>query len=177
MSGFAYRKNLDGSAYVPSVLWVIGKNSIAFQVGDLVRINTSGFVDVVDATEAIGGVCVGVVDNKGLPVTPDSGTTDTWTLNSANQTNASYKYKVGFIPALPNYLFYNDSNGTLAQTNLLQYFDTVDENDVDASSATDTATAQVRLIEIDPDGDADASKGLFQIVESQFAQISASGIA
>lgn len=177
MSGFAYRKNLDGSAYNPINMYVIGKNSIAFQVGDLVRINTSGFMDIVDATEGIAGVCVSVVDKNGLPVTPDSGTTDTWTMNSANQTDTNYQYKVVFIPALPNYLFYNDADDSLTATMEFQYFDTTDENDVNVGSATDTATAQVRLISRDPDGDGDASKGLFQIVESQFAQIATSGTA
>lgn len=172
MAGFSYRKNLDGSAYAPSNLYVIGKNSVTFSVGDIVRINTSGFCDISTTGEEIAGVVSTVVDNKGKALTPDSGTTDTWTMGSANQTTATEKYKVGFIPALPHYLFYNDADDTLAQTNILQYFDTNDENDVDVATATDTPTAQVRLVEIDPDHDGDASKGLFQIVESQFAPIS-----
>jgi len=175
MSGFRYRKNLDGGSAAPTVMEAVGKNSIVFQIGDLIRINTSGFVDVVDATEGIAGVVVGVVDSKGIRIDPDSGTLDTYTMASDNQTVAGKK--VQFIPALPNYLFYNDSDDTLATTNLLQYFDTNDENDVDVATATDTATAQVRLVALDPDGDANASKGLFQIVKSQFGSIAVSGAA
>lgn len=171
MAGFHYRKNLDGSAYSPTNLSVTAKASTTYQVGDLIRINTSGTASLVAATEGIAGVVTGVTDVNGLAKTPDSGTTDTWT------TASSTTDKVFFIPALPNYLFYNDSSGTLAATNLFQYFDVSDENNVDQSSATDTATAQVRLIEIDPDHDGDASKGLFQIVESQLAQIGVSGAA
>ena len=77
----------------------------------------------------------------------------------------------------PDFLFFNDADDDLGQTNLLQYFDTNDENDVDFATATDTATKQMRLIELDPDGDGDASKGLFQITESQFAQIATTGAA
>lgn len=169
MAGFSYRKNLDGSAYNPINMEVIGKNSVTFSRGDIIRINTSGFADIATGGEGIAGVCVSVVDSNGKALDTDSGTNDTWTLDSDNQTDE--KYKVVFIPALPNYLFYNDADASLAQTNLFQYFDTNDENDVDVATATDTATAQVRLIEIDPDDDGDASKGLFQIVESQFAPI------
>ena len=175
MAGFTYRKNLDGSSQSPTVFEVIGKNSIVFQVGDLIRINTSGFADVVDATEHIAGVVVGVVDKNGGRIDADSGALDTYTMASDNQTVA--QKKVRFIPALPNYLFYNDADDTLAQTNLFQFMDTNDENDADVGTATDTSSAQLRLIQLDPDGDGDASKGLFQIVESQFAQVSASNIA
>lgn len=175
MAGFSYRKNLDGSSQSPTNIYVIGKNSVVFSAGDIIRVNTSGFADIATTGEEIAGVVTTVVTSAGSPVTPDSGTTETWTLASDNQTSA--KRKVGFIPALPNYLFFNDSDDTLAQTNLFQYFDTNDENDVDVATATDTATAQVRLIEIDPDHDSDASKGLFQIVESQFAPISVGNTA
>ena len=166
---FLFRKSIDGSSSPPVNLYAIAKDSIAFQVGDLIRINTSGFADVVDQGECIGGVCVGVVDINGLPVTPDSGTTDTWTMGSTN-SSATYK-KVVFIPAFPQYLFYNDADGTLTQAMEFEYFDTNDENDVDIARATDTWSAQVQLISRDPDGDADASKGLFRIVESQFGQV------
>lgn len=172
MAGFAYRKNLDGSAYNPINMAILGKNSVTFSVGDLIRVNTSGIVDLSDSTEEVAGVVVTVQDKNGLPVAADSGTTETWTLNSANQTDTDYQYKVAFIPALHNYLFYNDSDGTLAQTNLFQYADVANSNQVTTGGLTDTATKQVRLIEINPDHDADDSKGLFQIVESQFAPIS-----
>lgn len=170
MSGFAYRKNLDGSAYNPINMRLLGKNSIQFSVGDLIRVNTSGNIDLSDSTEGVAGVVVTVEDANGLPVDPDSGTTETWTMSSTNTTVALHK--VVFIPALPNYLFYNDSDGTLTDTNLFQYADVASSQQVTTGGFTDTATKQVRLIERDPDGDADASKGLFQIVESQFAPIS-----
>lgn len=175
MSGFALRKSLKGPIGEVCLLEFIGKNSIAFQVGDLVRLNTSGFLDVVDATESIVGVVAGVVDNKGIRVDPDSGTLDTYTMPSANQTAATRTRFVQVIPALPEYLWYNDASTTLTQAMVGAYFDTTDENDVAVGGVTDTWSAQVQLIALDPDGDGDASKGLFRIVESQIgAAVSAS---
>lgn len=166
MAGFKYRKNIDGSTGAPTILEGIGKNSVVFSEGDLIRVNTSGFIDVVDTGEAITGVVQGVVDAHGIKIDPDTGTLDTYTMASDNQTVA--QKRVRYIPALPHYLFYNDADASLTQAMDLKYFDTNDENDVDVASATDSTTAQVQLIERDPDGDADASKGLFRIAESHF---------
>ena len=173
MAGFTYRKNLDGSAYVPALRRFGVKASTTYSVGDAIRINTSGTVSLAAAPSSgadngIAGIVVQVVDANGLPITPDSGKLETWTIAASGTTTG---YKVDFIPALPNYLFYNDSSGTLSAATLLMYADLSNEYQVNQSSLTDTATAQVRLIEIDPDHDADASKGLFQIVESQFGQL------
>ena len=170
--GFTFRKNLDGSAYVPSLLYFIGKNSVAFKTGDPVRINTSGFCDLSDAVgDTIVGIVQTVVDKNGKAVTPDSGTLNTWTMGGTNQTVTLNE--VAIIPALPQYLFYNDADASLTQAMELKYFDlTVSTSQIDVGSATDTATASYRLVQRDPDDDGDASKGLFQIVESQLAPIS-----
>lgn len=168
MAGFSYRKNIDGSSQAPTVLSLVGANSVVFQVGDLIRVSNAGFAKLVTTGDLVLGVVVEVVTSAGSPVTPDSGTTDTYTMASDNQTVA--QKKVRYIPALANYLFYNDSDDTLATTNLFQYFPVNDENDVNGSSSSDSTVDTVRLIEIDPDGDGDASKGLWQIVESFWAQ-------
>jgi len=168
MAGFRYRKNLDGSSQAPTNLNLVGANSVVFQVGDLIRVNTTGFAALVVAGDLVLGVVTGVTTSAGAPVTPDANTTDIYTMAADNQTVALKK--VHYIPALPNYLFYNDSDDTLARTNLFQYFPVNDENDVNGSSSSDTVVDTVRLIEIDPDGDGDASKGLWQITESFFAQ-------
>ena len=92
---------------------------------------------------------------------------------ATNQTAAVYGYQVAFIPALPQYLFYNDADASLTRTMELQYFNiTAATAQIDVATATDTACEQFRLIQRDPDHDGDASKGLFQIVESQLAPIS-----
>jgi hypothetical protein len=169
MAGFSYRKNLDGSNQAPTLVYVIGKASVAFQTGDAVRVNTSGFCDnAATAGEGVCGIVQNVTTRTGTPIAPDSGTTDTWTMPTNNQTTE--KYMVGFIPALPNYLFFNDTSGTLTEAMIGEYFDISDKNTIDQGTASDTTQATFRLWEFDPDHDADASKGLFQVCESQFGQ-------
>lgn len=172
MAGFSYRKNLDGSSEAPTLKSVIAKNSVAFTVGDMVRHNTSGFGDIVDADEDISGVLVGVVDQNGKAIDPDSGSLDTYTMDSDNQTAAAKKYKLSYIPALPHYLFYNDADGALTEIEVLQNYDLVTSDQVQASSAADSQK-QVQLVEWDPDGDADASKGLFRVVETHYGTVNA----
>lgn len=163
MAGFSFRKQLDGTNEY-TLLEIGATNSVVYQKGDLIRVNASGTASLVTAGDLVLGVLESVVDANGKAITPDSGTTDTWTMTSST-TN-----KVQYIPALQQYLFYNDADDTLAATNLFQYFNVNDENDVDVAGSSDSTLSTVRLIELDPDGDGDASKGLFQIVESFWAQ-------
>lgn len=167
MNGFSYRKNLDGSSQSPTNLSLVGKNSIIFQVGDLIRVSNAGFAALVTTGDLVLGVVTAVTNSSGSPLTPDSGTTDTYTMASDNQTVA--QNKVHYIPALPNYLFFNDADSDVATTNLFQYMAVSDENNVHPATVSDTVVDTVRLVQLDPDGDGDASKGLFQIVESFFA--------
>lgn len=169
MSGFKFRKSLDGAQEVAE-LQILAAPSVVFQIGDLIRVNNAGTASLVTAGDLILGVVTGVCDKNGLPLTPDAGTLDTYTMASDNVSNADKNYKVRYIPALQEYLFFNDADDTLAQTNLFQYFNLNDENDVDVSGSSDSTLSSVRLIELDPDNDGDASKGLFQIVESFWAQ-------
>lgn len=164
---FVYRKNLDGSAYNPALLYGIGKNDIIFTVGDIVRFNTSGFIDLSTANEQIIGVVASVVDADGKAITPDSGTTNTWTMDDDNQTvNA---YQVSFIPAFPHYAFSADSDTTIEQGSLGKYFNCNSTSDgIVTSGESDTiGTLQFQLIGTDPDGDGDVSKGLYRVVGSQ----------
>lgn len=169
MLGFEYRRNLDGTSEAPVIWDEIGGNSVVITLNDAIRINTSGFIALAASNQGILGFVQGVVDKNGIPVDPDSGSLNTWTMPSDNQTVA--QNKVRFIPALPHYLFANDASGDLARSNLYQFFDLSDEDQVNQGSATDTATAQLQLIALDPDGDGDASKGLFRVVESLVGQI------
>lgn len=170
MAGFKYRKSLSGSNQAPAELHLIGANSVVFQVGDLIRVNTSGFAALVTTGDLVLGVVTGVHDKNGKAIDPDSGTTDTYTMASDNQTVAMKK--VQYIPALQDHLFYNDADGSLAQANLMMYFGVDDENNADTASVapSDSTLNTLRLVEIDPDNDGDASKGIWQIVESFWAQ-------
>ena len=158
-------------------MYRIGVNAGVFQVGDPVRVDDQGFLSLADAVaDGIIGIVVTVVDTNGKAKDPDSTTLDTWTLSSDNETVAGDL--VGFIPALPNYLFYNDADASLTATMELQFMNiNAGTAEIDVGTATDSASEQFRLIERDPDGDGDASKGLFQIVESQFGQVSLGPVA
>lgn len=170
MAGFTYRKNLDGSNSVPSLLKVIGKNSVVFTVGDAIRVNSSGFGDMAETTEGIIGIVQGVVDSNGLPVDCDSGKTDTWTMASDNQTVA--KKEIMFIPAFGHYAFSCDSDTTIELASIGKYFalNSTSDGVVTSGESFTIGSLDVQLIGVDPDGDADASKGLYRIVRSQMAQ-------
>ena len=168
---FKFRKNLDGSSQVPSLLYGIGKNSVIFTVGDTIRFNTSGFLDLATTTEQNIGIVAGVVNPKGLPVDCDAGTVDTWTMTAGNQTVAMNQ--VVFLPSFGHYAFSADSDTTIEQASLGKYFALNSTSDgIVTSGESDTiGTLDCQLIGIDPDGDADASKGLYRFVNSQMGQL------
>lgn len=168
MAGFAYRRNIDGSSQSPVNLDLVGANSVVFSIGDLIRVNQGGQASLVTGGDLVLGVVSGVVGSDGESIDPDSASLDTYTMESDNVT--VLKRKIKYIPALANYLWFNDADGSLTDTMLFQYFNVNDENDVDVASPSDTTISTVRLIQRDPDDDGDASKGLFQIVESFWAQ-------
>lgn len=176
-TGFRFRKSLSGLEH-PSTMDVILAGSATVKIGDLVRVNTSGLLVRCETGEVPAGVLVGIVDKNGINVFSPraSGTTgatltpdDQVATASTNATDAT-KYLKGQVVMDPagDCLWYNDSDNTLAQTNLFQMFDVANGNQVTVGSAGE-ANGQVQLIEIDPDGDGDASKGLFRINENQFS--------
>lgn len=163
MAGLKYRKSLI-TKDAPTLLQYIIDNSDTITIGDVVRLNTDGHVTLAGAGNTVLGVVVGVVDSDGIALSPDSGTTDTWTVDSDNETVDQYEAQVIVDPYA---LFSNDASDDMATTNLGQFYDIVAaSNQIDESSASDTA-GQFQLISLDPDGDGDASKGLFRIAESQ----------
>lgn len=168
MGGFTFRKSLRGSLEQPTELTITGANSVVFQKGDLIRVNNAGFGALVTSGDLVLGVVTAVTDANGQPIDPDSGTTDTYTMASDNQTVAQKKVK--YIPALQDYLFYNTADSAITVADLFAYMGVNDENDVDPGSKSDTVVNTVRLIEVDPNNDGVTGAGLFQIVESFWAQ-------
>jgi hypothetical protein len=163
MAGFQYRKSMI-SKDQPVLFYFIVDNSDTITIGDAVMLNGDGHVVVATATEEVLGIVQAVVSyNAHLPIAADSGTTDTYTVDSDNETVDMVEVAV----IMDKYaLFSTDSSGTLALTNLMQFFDLTDEDTINQGSASDT-TGQFQLIGLDPDDDGDASKGLFRIAESQ----------
>lgn len=164
MAGFHFRKSLV-TKDEPSLLYFIIDNSDVVQIGDAMYINTDGHAGIATAGIKVAGIAAQVVDKNGIAIDPDSGTSDTYTVASDNETVA--KKEVGLICS-QDVLFFNDADGDLATTDLMQFFNLIDENTIDESDGGDTA-GQFQLVGLDPDGDGDASKGLFKIAESQFS--------
>lgn len=173
---FDYSKNLAGVPSTPTPVKVKIANSTTIKIGQMARVNSSGFAVPAGAANPVLGRVAGLIDNNGTPVNAfqfDSTKTghtnsgdDTVVTASDNQTRSQSVFaeiEVG----LESVLFYNDANGDLAQTNLFQLFDLVSTSDqVDQGTASDTS-GQMQLIQLDPDNDGDASKGLFRVAEPQ----------
>ena len=111
---------LIGGDAVPQRTIIV--NSGVMQIGDKVEWS-SGFVQTgAGSTAAVDpiGICVGVAQN-GIAVTPDSGTTDTFTVAGDNQTVAK---KYAIIDISENSLYsvgMDDVPGTTTGSNLPGY--------------------------------------------------------
>lgn len=180
VAGFFYRRSLAG-VDGPVPLEFIIEDSNTITLGDAVRLQTTGFLTNSAAGEPVLGIVAGLVDRGGINVfspransssvlgttlTPD----DTITVSSTNSSDATREVKAQvFLDTSGDILWYNDADGNLAQTNVMQLFDVVAAGDqIDQGSASDS-NGQFQLLQIDPDDDADLSKGLFRIVEGQLA--------
>lgn len=183
IKGFTPTKSLYGVDIPATPKFILG-DSRTFSVGDAVRLDTSGLLKRCASTDpAILGIVAGLYDQNGevgvfspriagqaitgATLTPD----DTLATASDNSTNGAKKLTARVIldPA-GVILFRNVSNGSLAQTNVGQFFNLSASNagQIDQASASDTS-GQLQLVELDPDGDGDVTKGLFRIVQSQLA--------
>lgn len=184
-TGFSFRKSLSGLEH-PASIDILLAASATVKIGDIVRVNNAGLLVRCATTEVGAGILVGIVDRFGTSVfspraqgtsgatlTPDDQVATSST--NVSDTTRNLKGQVILDPA-GVCLFYNDADDTLAQTNLFQYFDVANGNQVTVGGASDS-NGQVQLIEIDPDGDADASKGLFRLAENQFGLTVDSGTA
>lgn len=161
---FKYKGIKNGVTH-PTTEEVIITNSATIQIGDMVRSYVDGFVEVAVAARPILGVVVGVVDSKGLPVDPDSGTLDTYTVASDNETVAQ---KRAVVITDRNALFSADVDGTIGTTNTSNLrganLDLTDENSVAETSAVRNASAQLYSYGTDPD---DSTNLLVSIMESE----------
>lgn len=179
VKGFYVRKALYGVNSNPTVLDFIIAASATITLGDAVRLNTAGGVVRCAAGEPVLGIVVGLVDRNGINVfepradqtgltgvtlTPD----DTIAVSSTNLTDATRNIKAQVVldPA-GSTLYSNVTDGTLAQTNVGQFYDVAtNAGQISTASASDTS-GQFQLLSLDPDGDGVATKGLFRVAECQ----------
>ena len=137
-------RQIVGGVTVPQKTIIV--NSGVMQLGDKVEWS-SGFVQTgagsTAATPPIG-ICVGVADKNGVFVAPNSGTTDTFTVASDNQTVAM-KYAIIDVSTDTLYTVPLDATaGTTAGSNLPGYvFDALvsDGAQIDESTVTAVTTA------------------------------------
>ena len=186
-SGFRFYRTISGAAKASPLPFRIA-NSTTLRVGDTVRLNTAGFLVASGDTGVLLGVLDGFANKDGinpfsLGFPTASGATltgdDTLATASDNQTATDdYIEALVIVDPSGNVLWLNDASADLAQTNVLQFFDTTGSGrQIDQASALDT-NGQFQLILWDPKGAsnvpanptaADASFGAFRINENQFS--------
>ena len=179
-TGFRFRKSLSGKDEPAAVNFRVA-NSSTLKIGDAVRLNTGGFLVRAAAGNPVLGVLVGLYggdsENDGLNLfafgAPTTGATltedDQAATASDNQTRQTFVSGAVACDPSGDDLWYNDADGDLARTNLLQCFDVVAASgQIDNTSASDS-NGQFQLVQLDPDGDGDLSKGLFRIAEGELA--------
>ena len=159
-----YLRTASGVGH-PNTTDVLIKNSATIQIGDFVRSYVAGVCEVAIAARPILGVVVGVVDADGLPVDPDSGTLDTYTVAADNQTVGLKKAQVIISK---DAIFSVDVDGTIGTTNTSNLrgatLDLTDENSAAESSALRNASGQLYSHGVDPE---DSRNLLVSIMESE----------
>lgn len=176
---------MNGNDAPPIPLRITIANSTSLRVGDVVRVNTAGFVVASGATGLAAGVVQGFVDETGInpfslgyktgnpsvTLTGDDGITT----SSSNQTAAHYMQAEVILDPAGVLLFLNKTDGTLTQSNLFQYFP-VDSNSrqIATGSASD-ANGTFQLIALDPESTggatADGTKGAFRLAGNQYGNL------
>lgn len=181
-TGFSYYKSLSGNTAAPTSIPVKIANSTTLRLGDAVRINTGGFVVGAGVGNPVGGIIVGLEDDKGInPFSLGYDTTgpsvtlsgdDTIATSSSNQTSAQYMVARVVMDPIGDCLWLNKTDSALAQTNLLQFFDVDSANRQITVGGASDANGQFQLFILDPESTggaaADTTKGVFRINENQF---------
>src|SRR3972149_6470103 len=130
-TGFRYGKSLLGSQS-PMALKIRAGDSKTLTIGDAVRVNTSGLIDLVGAGNPVLGVIQGLVDENGgnllaLGYTNNTGATlsgdDTVTTASDNSPRTHYIMAEGLFRPAGSWLWHHPRIRHWAHANLFQLFD------------------------------------------------------
>lgn len=172
-TGFEYVRHLEPGVETPATLEVLLANSAGpLTVGDAVQL-TSGYLTIAATGEAILGILVGFVTDKGENIfkTNESlgGTLsgdDTYTAASDNATVDKVR---GVVIVDDKALFLNEADSTLTQAEIGTYFDTTANSDQITGSGSGTISQfqLIELVTVNRDGSTEDSSGLFRISESQ----------
>lgn len=164
MRGATVKSRQDRSDILP----ILMGNTVTFVIGDLVTVDSDGYLQLVTSSdEKIAGVVKGFVKKNGDHVDFATGYTDRVTTASDNATVAQNR---AIVDVGREIWIQIDADASLAQTNLFQYFDLNNSYQVDVADASDTNGA-LQLIKLDPEGVSDASMGLYRIADHQFGHL------
>lgn len=161
MANVEFVQCLSGQVHPIAKGYVIN-NSATIKRGDLVSLDTNGNIVRATATNPILGSCVGVVDANGAAIAPDSGTEDTYTVASDNETVAMKKALVNVDPTAVYEIDFSAAIGTTSGSHPGARFDLTDHDTVNEASAG-TGSAQVALVETT----STTTRGRVVIVENQ----------
>lgn len=126
-------------------------NSITVTLGDAVKSATGFLTNASVTSAAIAGIIVAVVDKNGLPIDPDSGTADSYTTASDNQTNAKKNAIIDESPFTIYSFKIDAAPGVTTGSNLRNYYaDFADKTQLSESSTATTGKV-VRLLGVDPE--------------------------
>ncbi len=125
-------------------------NSQAITLGDAV-VTASGFISPSITTAAALGIVIAVEDKNGLPINPDAGTADTYTVASDNQTVAQIVAVVDESPFSIYSFKINATPGTTTGSNLRGYYCDFADHSTLAESGAATTGKVVRLLGVDPE--------------------------
>lgn len=156
---FAYC--LSGQVHPICKAYIID-NSDAITTGDFVSLNTDGHVVLATATNPILGSVEAVVESDGGPVEHDSGSSDTWTAASDNETVAKRMALVNIDPTACYEVDFSANIGTTSGSVSGAKFDLTDHDTVNEASAGASA-AQVSLVATTDT----ANRGIVKIFEPQ----------
>lgn len=166
MAGAIYKGSLDDSA--PILKRYLGNNSATISIGDWVAKGTAGEVILGTTGARLVGVVIGFEKKDGSAFTDDeydSGTIDTITMDSDNQTDEYYYCVVDINPKSLWSCAGDAALGTTTGSDKANnYIDIADEYQIDESSVkTDGTICQLYSHGVDPNN---SSNLLVNIVES-----------
>lgn len=161
---FKFHKSLKGAG-MPPLLRVIIDNSDTITEGDAVKSYNAGNVEVATAARPILGFVHTVVSKTGLRPAPDSGTDDTWTVESDNETD---KQLAALVDSDQDSIYSGAQDGTVGTTSDSEKIgisiDLVSESSLNETSAVRNGQGQLFGHGADP---ADSTRILVSIMESE----------
>jgi hypothetical protein len=161
---FKFHKSLKGTG-MPPLVRVIVDNSDTVQIGDAVKAYNAGNAEVATAARPILGIVHDIQLASGLAPTWNSGTDDTYTVASDNET-------VGLVAVLVDCdqasIYSGAQDGTVGATNssdkIGASMDIADEGQLDESTALRNAQGQMYCWGTDPNS---STRILCSIMESE----------